>query len=82
MRPPRCHRLLLPLSLAVLTGCQDSERQLRKAHQQLESWNATARLADELAQRGALPQAYRRQLGEAVAEGRDQAHQAITSPGQ
>jgi hypothetical protein len=53
----------LLISLALLIGCHGSpEKKQEKLRQEQKSWEATARLTDELAQRGSIPGVYRRQV--------------------
>ena len=69
-------RWLVPLVLVLLPACGgSSESKARKAHQELESWDATARLTSELSHRGALPSEYIKQVQQAIAQGRQQARQ-------
>ena len=59
-RSPRSAHLLI---LALLLGCHSSPgEQQEKLRQEQKSWEATARLTDELAQRGAVPTVYRDQV--------------------
>jgi hypothetical protein len=53
----------LLISLALVTGCHSSpEKQQEKLRQERASWEATAQLTDELAERGAVPAVYRHQV--------------------
>jgi hypothetical protein len=76
MRRWRVAWLLVAISPALIAACRSSpETQLRKIQQELASWEATERLTSELAQGGALPRSYVRQVEEAVAQGKDKARQ-------
>jgi hypothetical protein len=83
---PRCHSCyLLPLAsyFLLLTACHSSpQEQQEKIRRELDSWDATARLTRELAERGALPSVYVRQVQEAVEQGRKKAHQSAAQPSQ
>jgi hypothetical protein len=65
-RTPRSsHPPYLLIFLALLLGCHSSPgKQQEKLRQEQKSWEATARLTDELAQRGAVPMVYRHQVME------------------
>jgi hypothetical protein len=69
-------RTLLALALALIAACKSSpEDQRQKIRQQMASWNATAQLTRELAQRGAVPRVYVRQVSEAVEQGKQKLQQ-------
>jgi hypothetical protein len=54
-------------SLVLLTACRGSpSEQARKLHQTQQSWETTARLTNELLQRGAVPAKYARQTLDAA----------------
>jgi hypothetical protein len=70
---------MLLLCLGRMLGCGGSkEDQARQLDQKRASWEATARLTDELSQRGSVP-VYRRQVRQKFAEAlqqiRKQQHQ-------
>lgn len=61
--------MALLLFLGWVVGCAGSRQdQARKLDQQRASWEATARLTDELSERGAVPPVYRRQVLQKSAE--------------
>jgi hypothetical protein len=66
---PRCFVPHHPLTSYVLLltlfslGCHSSpEKKQEKLRQEQKSWEATAQLTDELSQRSAVPDVYRRQV--------------------
>ena len=68
--------LTLLTFLSFLTACRASpQKELEQIQQQVASWDATAQLTSELAQRGALPSVYVRQVSEAVEQGKQKARQ-------
>ncbi len=69
-------QLLIATALGLTAACHGSPEQEReKIRQELASWEATAQLTRELAERGALPSVYVRQVAKAVEEGKSQAQQ-------
>jgi hypothetical protein len=59
---------ILLLTLFSLACHSSSEQKQKKLRQERASWEATARLTDELSERGALPAVYRRQVMEKSSE--------------
>lgn len=81
--PLTTHLLPLTTYLLLLSACHGSpESEREKARQELASWDATARLTQELSRRGALPSVYVRQVHEAVEQGRKQAQQGAAKNAQ
>jgi hypothetical protein len=73
-RSPRSPHLLV--ILALITGCHgSSEKKQEKLRQERASWEATARLTDELSQKGAVPEVYRRQVMEKSSKNLDKIRQ-------
>jgi hypothetical protein len=70
--PSLKRHLWIPVSLALLFGCQSSSDKVRQLDQERASWEATSRLGRELFKRGAVPAEYARQLSKVVAEGLEQ----------
>jgi len=76
-------RLPLTASLLLVTACHSSpEKEQEKLNQQLSSWEATARLASELSDRGALPGVYVRQIAEVVEQGKQKVRQQAAKSSQ
>jgi hypothetical protein len=83
MRGRRGRVLLSGISLALMPACHSSpEEKQQKTQQQLASWDATTRLTDELARRGALPAVYVRQVREAVEQGKEKARRQAAKTSQ
>jgi hypothetical protein len=68
--------LTFPTFLTLLAAChQSSQSQQEKLRQQQASWEATAQLTGELAQQGALPEVYIRQVKQVVEQGKREVQQ-------
>ena len=76
-------RVPLTAYLLFVTACHSSpEKEQEKLRQELKSWDATARLARELSERGALPAVYLRQISEAIAQGKQKVRQQAAKSSQ
>jgi hypothetical protein len=76
---------LLPITayLLSITACHSSpEKEQETLRRELRSWEATARLVDELSEGGALPRVYLRQISEAIAQGKQKVAQQTAKSAQ
>jgi outer membrane murein-binding lipoprotein Lpp len=69
--------LILLIALIGLAGCSSTEQKIERLNQAVQSWQTTARLTEQLRERGAVPQRYSRQVLDAAAREMETARQRL-----
>jgi hypothetical protein len=64
----RAWGLMILLAGPALVGCSSAGQKAQRNRETAQSWEATARLTEQLRERGAVPEPYARQVLEAAVQ--------------